>query len=423
MGQNIVDVFDTVIYPIRINRQRESNQDIMKWQKTQFPGVRYREHSTRRHSGRPDRYFTIRYKHNGRSKEEALGWSSEGWNAQKASITRNGLVQAHKAGEGPTTLSEKRKIREEKRIEKEKKLKEQVTFREFFQQKYHPQAKENVGEKSYKREEQLFRLWINPVIGDMPFGKITVIELNEIKENMVRVGRAPRTIRYALAVIRQVFNYAKFSMTYTGSSPIENVKFPQADNKRRRFLTHEEARKLLKEIKGRSQQLYEMSLISLETGARADEICSLKWRDVDIHSGQLTLWDTKNKDTRIGFMTRAVKALFQKKTPGEKEALVFPSRSGGKKSEISNAFDRAVNELGLNEGVTDRRMKLVFHTLRHTYASWLVQSGEDLYTVKELMGHSTLAMTERYSHLGKGTLQDAVKKIDEIDVLPEDDEE
>ena len=88
----------------------------MKWQKTQFPGVRYREHPTKRYSGRPDKYFTIRYKRNGKLKEESLGWASEGWNAQKASITRNGLVKAFKAGEGPTTLSEKRKIREEKRI-------------------------------------------------------------------------------------------------------------------------------------------------------------------------------------------------------------------------------------------------------------------------------------------------------------------
>jgi integrase len=395
----------------------------MKWQKTQFPGVRYREHSTRRHSGRPDHYFTIRYKHNGRSTEEALGWSSEGWNAQKASITRNGLVKAFKAGEGPTTLSEKRKIREEKRIEKEKKLKDQITFGHFFEQEYYSQAKKNVGERSYKREEQLFRLWINPTIGDLALGKITVMELNEIKENMAKAGRSPRTIRYALAVIRQVFNYAKFSMTYAGPSPIENVKFPQADNKRRRFLTHEEAKSLLKEIKSRSHQLYEISLISLETGARADEIFSLKWRDVDIHLGQLILWDTKNKNTRTGYMTKAIKELFQRKTRGEKTDFVFVARGGGKIKDTSNAFDKAVNELGLNDGVADRRMKVVFHTLRHTYASWLVQSGENLYTVKELMGHSTLAMTERYSHLSKGTLQDAVKKIDEIDVVPEDDEE
>jgi len=65
----------------------------------------------------------------------------------------------------------------------------------------------------------------------------------------------------------------------------------------------------------------------------------------------------------------------------------------------------------LNKEVTDDRMRVVFHTMRHTYASWLVESGVDLYTVKELMGHSTLAMTERYAHVGEGTLQKAVKRL------------
>ena len=63
----------------------------------------------------------------------------------------------------------------------------------------------------------------------------------------------------------------------------------------------------------------------------------------------------------------------------------------------------ACRRVGL-EGVT-------FHTLRHTYASWLVEAGVDLYTVKELMGHSTLSMTERYAHVGNGMLQNAVKKL------------
>ncbi len=55
---------------------------------------------------------------------------------------------------------------------------------------------------------------------------------------------------------------------------------------------------------------------------------------------------------------------------------------------------------------------MYFHTLRHTFASWLVKMG-DLYTVKELIGHSTLAMTERYAHLGQDNLRSAVKKLEE----------
>ena len=71
----------------------------------------------------------------------------------------------------------------------------------------------------------------------------------------------------------------------------------------------------------------------------------------------------------------------------------------------------------------DTRDKVVFHTLRHTYASWLVQNGVDLYTVKELMGHSTLPMTERYAHLSKENLKNAVKKLeDRMKTTPKENE-
>jgi len=58
-----------------------------------------------------------------------------------------------------------------------------------------------------------------------------------------------------------------------------------------------------------------------------------------------------------------------------------------------------VDSIGLNDGVDDPRQRVVFHTLRHTFASWLAMSGTDIYTIKELMRHKTLTMTMRYAHL------------------------
>jgi integrase len=71
-----------------------------------------------------------------------------------------------------------------------------------------------------------------------------------------------------------------------------------------------------------------------------------------------------------------------------------------------------VAALGFNNGVTDPRQKVVFHTLRHTFASWLAEQSVDLYSVKELMGHGTLAMTERYSHHSPDKLRRAVKTFE-----------
>jgi integrase len=155
-----------------------------------------------------------------------------------------------------------------------------------------------------------------------------------------------------------------------------------------------------------------MALLSLHCGLRAGEIFNLTWGDVDLERGILTLRDSKSGKTRMAFMTENVKGVIEKPDDAKHDDLVFPDRDDNKMKRISNAFQRAVNELGFNNGISDPRQQVVFHTLRHTFASWLVENGTDLYTVKELMGHSTLAMTERYSHLGQNTLQNAVRNLE-----------
>ena len=79
---------------------------------------------------------------------------------------------------------------------------------------------------------------------------------------------------------------------------------------------------------------------------------------------------------------------------------------------ISKVFDRTVAELGLNKGITDRRQKLVFHSLRHTAASWLVQRGVDLLTVAAILGHKSIKMCERYSHLSPDGIKRAMRRLD-----------
>ncbi len=379
------------------------------WISSSFKGIRYYEHPTRKHGIRKDRYFALRYQKNSKRIEEGIGWASEGWTAEKAfqkliELKHNAIV-----GEGPTRLSEKRKIAKTK--ERQIEL-DNLPFDTFFEKTYQIYSKSNKSSNSTRTEEQLYRLWIEPVIGKNPLKKVSPTDLEQIKRNMLEAGRAPRTVQYCLAVIRQIFNHAKMVSLYEGDNPVSKIKKPSIDNRRLRFLTKAEASNLLDRIKHSSSQLHNMALISLHCGLRAGEIMNLTWGDVDTEKRLLKLRDTKSGRNRVAFMTKAVKELFDTIPSKENNDYVFTDKKGNKIKEVSVSFDRIVKELGFNNGITDRRQKVVFHSLRHTFASWLVENGTDLYVVKELMGHSTIAMTERYSHLGNNARQKAVRKLD-----------
>ena len=83
---------------------------------------------------------------------------------------------------------------------------------------------------------------------------------------------------------------------------------------------------------------------------------------------------------------------------------VFKSKKGTKIQSVSDTYEKVVDYLGFNKGIKDAKNRVVFHTLRHTFASWLVQEGVSLYVVQRLMGHKSIRMTERYSHLAPDNL-------------------
>lgn len=385
------------------------------WKQTKHEGVRYREHPTRKHGVKPDQYFAIRFRVAGSRREEALGWASQGWTAAKAAQTLAKLQEAARTGEGATSLAEKRKLAEDKRkAEAEARAveeRENITLAQAWE-KYLPVAQANKAAHTAYAEEAAYRLWLSPTLADKPLKDIKPIHLERIKKTMAEAGRSAQTIRHVLAALRQVFNFAKRHGLYAGDNPVSLVKKPSADARRLRFLTHDEADRLLAALAERESNVHDMALFALHCGLRAGEIFSLTWGDVDMERGVLILRDTKSGKTRAAYMTEAVAAMLGAMERRGHNDLVFLSANGGRIVQISETFNRVVAALGFNKGVTNPRQKVVFHTLRHTFASWLVEQGVDLYSVKELMGHGTLAMTERYSHLSPDKLRRAVKTFE-----------
>jgi len=388
-------------------------KDHRAFRKTDYPGVIFREHATRRHGVKWDQYFVIYYRHNGKALKEAVGWGSQGWTAKKAAGLLRELEDNQRRGEPPFTLKQKRADAQAAIEEAERR---ELTVSELFKTHYLPHGKAE--KKSWRKDEYLFRLHIEPVIGDKTLSDVSAFDLERLKAAMSKTDKAPKTILYALGTVRAAFNYAARHGLFTGTNPVSLVKKPSADNRRMRFLTEGEAQELLDALKAKSTQTYEMAIVSLHTGGRFSEIAGLTWADVKLDQGTLTFWDTKNTESRVVFMTEEVEALFRNKERGERRDLVFPSRTGEVMGQVSALFNRTANAT-FNQGIRDRRQRVCFHTLRHTHASWLVQRGVDLLTVARLMGHKTIKMSERYAHLAPEGMRRAVQSLNGTLAAPE----
>lgn len=389
----------------------------MKRFKTGYAGVTYYEHPTRRNGIQPDRYYSIRFYLNGKQIEEGLGWATEGWTAEKANVERAKLREAARLGKAaPKTLAEKREAEAARqRAEKEaaeRATAEAITFEDFFENDYFPTTERL---RNYKTIRAYYKNWIKPCIGHMEMRNVGSLDLERIRKKMEQKGRAVKTIHSVMAIIQRVFTVAEEYGKFHGKNPVKNgiKKKLKFDNRRIRFLTRDEVEMILAECNRRNlDDLLDLILASLHTAARAGELFRLEWSDINYESRIISFRDPKNIVTKHTPISETLWEIFQRRKEESTSVFVFPARGGKQRNEVSNSFARIVKYLGLNNGITDRRMRVVFHSLRHTAASWMVGNGIPLYTVQRYLGHSQIALTERYSHLSDDNLRAATKVFD-----------
>ena len=385
------------------------------WKKARYPGVRFREHHERRYNRQMDRYFTIRYKRNGKSVTEAVGWASHGMNEQKANMMRAEIIQNIREGKRPQSLAEKRQIEKDRiqaqKTEIELKKQKNVTFVTLADE-FLRWAK--VNKKDHVNDKSRYQNHINPVFGDMAAKDVSPFLLEQFKSDLMKKELSPKTIHNCLTLIRTIFRKGKIWGLYSGEIPTEKITFPKIDNIRTRFLSHQEASDLLEILEEGSEKVYHQALLSMHAGLRFSEIANLTWTDLDLENEILQIRNPKGGVSRQAFITEPLREIFLSlKDEGSRnpKELVFPNTKGGAQQQISKAFYKAIDDLGFNDKITDRRQKVVFHTLRHTFGSWLAIQGTSLYEIMELMGHKDIKMTQRYAHLMPSVKRAAVNKM------------
>ena len=372
---------------------------------TNYPGVRVREHDSRKCNRRPDRYFFIRYRRLGKNIEEGVGWASQGWTADEASRLLGEIQQNIKRGAGPQSLKDMARAA---RGEADAAAAKPLTFGDLTGQ-YLEWAKRN--KKSWKEDEYLLAKRILPLLSDRPAASITRTDIESFRNALTDAGGlSPMTIKHHLVVIRRVYNWAADTpvddserMLFEGRNPVTGVRMPLVDNERVRFLTREEADLLLEAAAERMPELHDIILLALLTGMRRQEVLGLTWQDVDLKHRVISIPArlTRTKRSRKAFLDDETTAMLQQRRKHIQSPFVFPGVEDGhhREDHVTRQFDVLVNAIGLNSGVSDPRHKVVFHTLRHTFASWLAQAGADIHHLMELTGHKTISMVQRYAHL------------------------
>jgi integrase len=359
--------------------------------RTKFPGV-YQRPSERMHNGKPDICYDISYKHEGKKIWEKVGRISEGYSAKLAADIRGERL---------------RSIRHKEELPRQR---AKAPLFADIMKKYLDWADKSK-KNGKKTDEYLYKGHLMD-LDTKRLDQISPFDLEKIKIKSLEKGLAPATVKHILVLVGEAYNKAIVWGFFKGENPVAKVKKPVLQNRRERFLNYDEAENLLTGMGGMSSTVHDISLLSLYTGMRAGEIFNLKGQDLDFENDLIHVSDPKNKHPRKAYMTEGIKAMLLKRRPRTPGEFIFQSKDGGQIKEVSRTFDRVVDQLKLNDGIEDPRQKVVFHSLRHTFASWLALKGETIQTIAELLGHRSLAMTQRYAHLTTDHKRQAVLDLE-----------
>ena len=391
-------------------------------------GVSFRFHKTRKHGATRDKYWIIRHTVNKKQVKEGLGYSSTGMTELNAFAIANKLKEnkrINKLNAGQVAVRLPESFREMQELLEEEKRQEALDlieakkantpFNDFFEEFIKDREADRPREELVRNRAQ-YKKWAKSIIGNKPPKAVTLFDLKRIVKAMTDGEAAARTIIGVIGFIGHCYNHHITFHSYTGVNPVNRkailpAKIKKHDNKRERYLTHKQAQELLTSL---PEPAKTMALLSLHMGFRAGELFKMTWADVNFNNSEISIRDTKSGKPRTVAMTAKVKSKLESMTKENADKRLFcKPRSNQPLTGIPRNYKTTVDDLGFNDHITDRRQRVVFHTLRHTCASWLVRAGMDLYTVKEVLGHSSILVTERYVH-GGAKIRECANIMDKI---------
>lgn len=263
------------------------------------------------------------------------------------------------------------------------------------------------------QEAQL--LWWKKQMGENLLADISPSLISEFKEKLIKENnvkgkkRTPATVNRYLAILSHVFTVASKEWGWVSDNPLRFISRPQEPRGRVRFLNDEERQSLLLACQeSKNPFLYTIVILALSSGMRLGEIINLTWDNVDFEYQRIILEETKNGERRqVPLAGKALELLRELRSKHSFcTKLLFPSRAySNQPIDIRSAWEYAVKKAGVEN--------FRFHDLRHSCASYLAMNGSSIVEIAAVLGHKTLQMAKRYTHLSETHLSDVVAKMNE----------
>ncbi|HQO65085.1 MAG TPA: site-specific integrase, partial [Syntrophorhabdus sp.] len=253
--------------------------------------------------------------------------------------------------------------------------------------------------------------------------KLAETDMARVKKNMIDMEKSDKTIHETLAIVRQIYNHAKRPDIYI----LAKVKMPRVENAKLRYLVPEEIGKLLNALKEKSDVVHDQALIAVNCGLRFSEVAGLRWEDVNYDTGTMAIRDSKT-GSRTVFINEAVKEVLEARHEKQEEYIkkkrdrgidvkktpwIFPDNEGNRQDRCSKTFQRVADEL-FNKDIKDRRLRISFHSLRHTFGTHVYENSGDLYLTQKALGHKTMVMAARYAKMSETKLREAFTRMSDV---------
>ena len=248
--------------------------------------------------------------------------------------------------------------------------------------------------------------WWSKQLGSLTLSDISPDKIARQREKLLKSGYQTSSANRYVAALSSAFSMAVREFGWLDSNPCAKVRKLAEPRGRTRYLTDDERTRLLAACE--DSGVHELTIIvnlALNTGARKNELRWLLWSDVDLQKGTLLFRETKNEMFRSVPLVGSGWDLMKDwgKVRRLDTDLVFP----GKNPRTPVLFEKSWRTALKTAGIEDFR----FHDLRHSAASYLAMSGVPMRTIAEILGHKTLWMVQRYSHLSSEHLRDEINKM------------